>query len=80
MATTTLDGDTGNNDTISAFVAGEDGDVIDLSDFGLSGDLADLITDGYIVVGGLDLNADGVLDVDVTGLVPGTLTDNNVIL
>ena len=77
---TTLDNDTVNNDVISDFVEGEDGDVLDLSDFGLSGDLASLIADGYIVDGFLDLNKDGVSDVVVTGLTVATLTDGNVIL
>ena len=80
VATTTLDGDTANNDVIADFIEGEDGDVLDLSDFGLTGTLADLIADGYIKDGFLDLNADGVNDVNVTTLTVATLTDNNVII
>ena len=80
VATTALDADTGNNDLIADFVEGEDGDVLDLSDFGLSGDLADLIADGYIVAGGLDLNSDGTIDIDIAGLVTTDLTANNVII
>ena len=38
------------------------------------------IADGYIVAGGLDLNADAVIDVLITGLVTTDLTDNNVII
>jgi hypothetical protein len=80
VATTTPDADSGNNDRISDFVVGEDGDVLDLSDFALSGDLANLIADGYTVTGGLDLSADGTIDIDISGLVTTDLTANNVII